>query len=269
MKIVAISGTKGGGGRTTVALNLAYQFAQGRKRVLLIDVDVQGGIAHSLTANTVSAPGLAGYVLGGAGEWRDYTLRTRVEDLVLIPRGALPARRVIPFTEALGMGRLEDLLESCANSFDIAILDTPAGPSPTTLAALRVATHTLGIVPSTPLGLRSVPELLQMIGWEREQGAKLKLVGLVPTMLDLRDPTSSTVARVLWEDFPEGAIFDTFLPWDPSFLAASEAGLPLALLPSRPQFAIGAISRLAEELDRHLNPPTEEEIDAPSQPLVG
>ena len=269
MKIVAISGTKGGGGRTTVALNLAYQFAQARKRVLLVDVDVQGGIAHSLTANTVGVPGLAGYVLGGAGGWRDYALRTRVEDLLLIPRGELPARRVIPFAEGLRTGRLEDLLGSCADSFDIALLDTSAGPTATTLAALKAATHTLGVVPSTPLGLRSVPDLLQMIGWVREEGAGLKLLGLVPTMVDLRDPTSSAVARVLWEEFPDGAVFDTFLPLDSSFPAATEAGLPLALLPRRPQFAVSTLARLAEELDRRLHPPREGKMDVPSQPLVG
>ena len=48
--IVSIVSSKGGTGKTTVALNLAVALAEGGERTLLIDADPLGAIGFSLPA---------------------------------------------------------------------------------------------------------------------------------------------------------------------------------------------------------------------------
>ena len=48
--IVALCNTKGGTGKSTVAVNLAISFAQAGRRVLLLDGDRQGSAAYALKA---------------------------------------------------------------------------------------------------------------------------------------------------------------------------------------------------------------------------
>ncbi|HGG56993.1 MAG TPA: ParA family protein, partial [Nannocystis exedens] len=62
MKAIAICGQKGGAGRTTVALNLAYELSHQGLRVLLIDGDANGGISLSIAPAMTTCPGLVRFV---------------------------------------------------------------------------------------------------------------------------------------------------------------------------------------------------------------
>jgi len=55
---LAIVSPKGGVGKTTRCLNLAFAFAQLGRKTLLIDTDPQGGIGHSLSGKAKDAVGL-------------------------------------------------------------------------------------------------------------------------------------------------------------------------------------------------------------------
>lgn len=48
MKIVAVTNIKGGVGKTTTAVNLAYLCAAGGRRTLLWDLDTQGAATYTL-----------------------------------------------------------------------------------------------------------------------------------------------------------------------------------------------------------------------------
>ena len=61
---LAIASQKGGSGKTTVAVNLAYALASARWNVLLIDADPQGGVGASLSQKARNASGFYDFLTG-------------------------------------------------------------------------------------------------------------------------------------------------------------------------------------------------------------
>jgi chromosome partitioning protein len=120
MAIIAVAGRKGGVGKSTIAANLAAEFAAMKRSVRVLDADPQ----HSMVAWAEQGDGLLARLVekveGGAG-----TLRTRVRqaekdaDIVLIdtPPGA------------------PEIAYEAALAADLMLL--PCGPSPLDLFALK------------------------------------------------------------------------------------------------------------------------------------
>ncbi|MCP4657418.1 MAG: ParA family protein, partial [bacterium] len=106
-----------------------------------------------------------------------------------------------------------------------------------------------------PLGLRSVTQLFEVVSGLLDQGHELKIVGIVLTMLQTRDPESLTVAEEVWTQLPEDLVLETAIPRDPVILKANRAGVPLGLLSRRPPPLAAFFAQLAAELEPRLGLP--------------
>ncbi len=62
MITIGVSSQKGGVGKTTVSINLAYAFARSGRKVLVIDADPQGSVGLSLTKKTRTLKGFFDYL---------------------------------------------------------------------------------------------------------------------------------------------------------------------------------------------------------------
>jgi len=257
MKIISVCSAKGGVGKTTVSLNLALAFADAGKRVLLVDLDPQGGIGHSLAKGDTDLGGLA-EVLMGQSPLLDALQATKHPRLTLLPRGRLDPVYVVEFEQALHDGSsLPNVLrdEVVASQCDVALLDTPSGLGAATRGALQASDYALVPFQAEALALRSLSQTLRVLDHiRRGENPKLQLLGIVPTMVDRDVDASQQALQELWDD--GDVVTDAILPRSEAFAAASAAGVPVAYLSQPPPIEARRFDLLAAELDARMTPAT-------------
>ncbi len=247
---------KGGVGKTTLSLNLAHSLAQFGFRVLLVDVDPQGGIGISLNDKN-SVGGLKAYLAGEP--LSSCVLTTRIPGFAILPLCSLRGLERSRIYSSLEDGiKLQSLVES-ASLFDVVMFDTPAGLAGSTLGALRASDLAFSVVQAEPLAMNTFPQLLEVLGDLREEGSQVTLSGLILTMVQAGVPTSVDVVKTILEKMPKGLVLDTQIPRDPLFLKASASGVPISLLRRRPPPIARRFDQLAIEVARFL--PEEEGVD--------
>jgi chromosome partitioning protein len=226
---LAIASQKGGVGKTTVALNLAVAFAERGRRTLLADLDPQGAIGLSLAKGDSELAGLA-EVLSGIVSAAEAVVATRLAGLSLLPRGRLDATDVESFEAAMAQpGALDEALTACEQGCDIVILDTPSGLGRVTSAALSAANFALIAFQTESLALRSVGQALAVVEHiQSTRNPSLRLVGILPTLVERERAGSHGVLSEIWNGFPDA--LETVVPRSESFARASALGIPVGFL---------------------------------------
>jgi chromosome partitioning protein len=251
MKVLAIVSQKGGVGKTSVALNLAFSMARLGWRTLLVDADPQGGVGLSLNKSE-GGVGLAG-IISGSATLQEAVLHTRVPEFDLLPIGAIAWQDTHGFGSRIEDGRALDALSAAAAShYDLLILDTPAGFGGVTMGALRAADFALTPLQAEPAALRSAPQLLEVLAALREEGSRVRLAGALMTMLQVRNKDSLAVAQEVWSRFPADLVLQTHVLRDPAFLEASTLGVPLGLMRRHPPPAAAVFDQIAQELEPRI-----------------
>ncbi|QPF13465.1 polysaccharide biosynthesis tyrosine autokinase [Acinetobacter baumannii] len=117
--IIMIAGPSPEVGKSFISTNLATIFAQGDKRVLLIEADMRRGYMHKYFDVDVK-PGLS-ELLSGQADLQKVLHKTQVANLDVITRGKSPTNP----SEILSSNQFKDLLEKVQSEYDHIIIDTP------------------------------------------------------------------------------------------------------------------------------------------------
>lgn len=138
--IIAITGCSPGVGKSFIAANLAFLFADLNQKVLLIDADMRKGHSYKLVGGN-RAPGLSEYLQTD----RDFTSTVQEvsENIDLMSTGNYPEKPA----ELLVTDKFQLLLHQVSEIYDLVIIDTPPVLAVTDAALiLRYATTNLLVI---------------------------------------------------------------------------------------------------------------------------
>jgi capsular exopolysaccharide synthesis family protein len=119
-RVIAISSTISGEGKSFLALNLGAAIALSRKKVLLIDLDMRKNKTN-LPVNVANPSSGTSTILIKKDVWQDCVIQTDVEFLDYISSGPIPPNP----SELLLNGEFSSLLEELKQHYHTIILDTP------------------------------------------------------------------------------------------------------------------------------------------------
>lgn len=230
MVTLAVASQKGGVGKTTVCVNLAYAMARRGWNTLLVDADPQGSVGLSLSRRAQERRGFYDAIHLGR-EVDRFIQPTRLPELQILTSGQNES-----FFE--GSGSFEDEERAVADLFarmgrrgyDLVVVDTPAGMSGYTGHVLKCADYVVVPQQAEPLGARSIPYVLSALRHLRDSGYRVQLLGILLTMMQAGSESCESVVTELRELLPSEFLLRDMVPRDVDFLEASARGVPVGLL---------------------------------------
>jgi chromosome partitioning protein len=252
MTSIVVSSQKGGVGKTTVSINLAFAFARAGWNVLLVDTDPQGSVGLSLTRESRKLLGFFDYLGDEKQSFDGLVVPTRMNTLSMIPAGLGEGYE-------LGGGYSESVVERVkhflgdaeSRGYDICILDSAAGLFGITRDVLVAADAVLVPQQAEPLGIRSVPKMLQGLTELRANNTKLSILGVLLTMVQRDVQESAEAADGLRELLPAQLVMKEDVPRDGLFLKASSKGVPVGVLQGSAKL-LNAFDELRLEIESKL-----------------
>ena len=218
MKIISVANQKGGVGKTTTAVNLAAVLASTKRKLLLIDLDSQG--------NATTASGLKKEnTLLGLFEGKDINeiVVSSNNGYDVIPGGEdLVALEAHIRTEPK-KGFIEESLSGL--KYDFVVIDTPPALNSLTVEALISSVGTLVPLQCEYYSLEGISSLLNTITSLGNRGlSSNKVVGIIRTMVDMRNNLAKSVSDDLEKHFPD-LLFNTLIPRNVKLAEAPSHGL--------------------------------------------
>lgn len=119
-KVIAVSSTISGEGKSFLALNLGGVLAMSKKRVALLDLDMRKSKSNLPFEVLDEGKGIS-TILIKKHEWRDCLIKTSIDNFDYIPSGPHPPNP----SELLLNGEFTTLLDELKREYDFVVLDTP------------------------------------------------------------------------------------------------------------------------------------------------
>jgi tyrosine-protein kinase Etk/Wzc len=119
-KVIAISSTVSGEGKSFIAMNLGGMMALSKKKVVLLDLDMRKAKPHSPVKQDDLSKGIS-TILIRKNSWQECLLKTPIDNFDVIPSGPQPPNP----SELLLNGEFTSMLEELKIHYDFILLDTP------------------------------------------------------------------------------------------------------------------------------------------------
>lgn len=185
MRTIALTNRKGGSGKTTVAVNLAFRLAQKGKKVLLVDLDTQAHATFILDPEPgCEKKGLEELFLGKQ-RISSLILPARQKKLMLFPSpGGIEQ---LADTRRSDLSFFRDCLQEVASDYDFCIIDMPPSLEKVVICGLVAAEEVFIPLQTHFLPMQGLAQLVRLIiDTAAEWGHALQLSGIIPTLYNPR-----------------------------------------------------------------------------------
>jgi chromosome partitioning protein len=203
MKTMVTANQKGGVGKTSTVVHVAFDFLERGLRVAVVDLDVQGNASFTLQEHK------SGYLASQMFDLDADSLRQwfvgRVDGpgIHLIASDARLAdmeKRAIGEVGARFKANVAALSEC---GFDVVLVDTAPSLGVSMAAALIAADYVLSPIELEAYSIQGIKKLVTTIANIRKVNSKLQFLGMIPSRVDARNPRHKRHMNELTRAYPQ------------------------------------------------------------------
>ncbi len=217
MRKIIFANRKGGSGKTSIVVNLAYVLSKKRKKVLVIDLDSQAHSTFYLNREFKVDKSIID-VFNDISKINEVIVETNYKNLFLLPS-----------VEELGdlndkLKKRTDFLKQAMDSinydFDFILMDIPPSLERIVISGLIAADEVMIPLQTHFFPMKGIAQLVSLImkinkDWKKD----LKLTGIIPTLYNKRTRIYKSVIEEIEESFGK----DILLPGIPYDIRMAEA----------------------------------------------
>lgn len=227
-KVITVTNQKGGVGKTTTSVNLAFYLAKAGKKTLIIDFDPQGNATSGLGVEKRELKQTMCDVMLGEASLESIILKNKQKNLFIAP--TIPELASVEVEMAEMEGKfllLKRALAAVQDDYDFIIIDSPPSLSLLTVNGMIAAEYLLLPVQTEFYALEGVAQLLESMNLvKKAMNPNLKLLGVLATMYDRRTALSSQVLAEVKRYFKD-KVFDTTIPRNVRLAEAPSHGVAI------------------------------------------